>query len=80
MKIYVGRWDLLPEEWEGINGLYEATKQDIVSELIREIEQYAMSHRKEDFMGAYTLEEFEDTFNHCLTRFLDSRVYWIKIF
>ena len=81
MKIYVGRWDLLPEEWEGINGLYEATKQDIVSELIREIEQYAMSHRKEDnFMGAYTLEEFEDTFNQCLTHFIDSRVYWIKIF
>ena len=79
--VYVGRWDLLPEDWEGINGLYEATKPDIINELSREIDAYAETHTKEDnFMGAYTLEEFEDTFNQCLTHFLDSKTYWIKFF
>lgn len=81
ITVYVGRWDLLPEDWEGINGLYEATKQDIINELSREIDAYAETHTKEDnLMGAYTLEEFEDTFNQCLTHFLDSKTYWIKFF
>ena len=81
MIIYVGRWDLLPEEWEGINGLYEKSEEEIKAELFREMEEWGKENICEDnFVGAYTPEEFEDTFNQCLTRFIDSRVYWIKIF
>ena len=41
MKIYVGRWDLLPEEWEGINGLYEKSEEEIAAEISREVDQDA---------------------------------------
>ena len=41
MKIYVGRWDLLPEEWEGIPDVYKVTvREDDVTE------KYGMSWRK----------------------------------
>ena len=29
MKIYVGRWSLLPESWEGYNGLSEKSEEEI---------------------------------------------------
>lgn len=48
MKIYVGRWDALPEEWEGYNGLVEKNREEIVAEIGREIELYAEKYSEED--------------------------------
>ena len=80
MKIYVGRWDLLPEEWEGYNGLSKMDHWDTSEELSREIRKYAETHTKEDnLMGVYTPEEFEETFNQDLEK-LNTQTYWIKIF
>lgn len=75
MKIYVGRWDLLHEDWEGYNGLSRMNSWDASEEVARE-----KRHSDDDFLGEYTPEEFEDTFNQCLTHFIDSKDYWIKIF
>ena len=81
MKIYVGRWELLPTEWEGINSLYEQNQDGILAELAREIDKYAETHTREDnIMGAYSAGEFEDTFNHDLARRLNTEDYWIRIF
>jgi hypothetical protein len=81
MRIYVGRWDLLPESWEGINGLYEKSEEEIDAETKRQQEFLLQdTGYEDDFVGNYYPEEFEDSFNQCLTRFIDSRDYWIKIF
>lgn len=76
MKIYVGRWDLLPEEWEGYNGLSEKSEEEIKAEVSREWD----IQEDDDFIEVYTPEEFEETFNQCLTHFITSNTYWIKIF
>lgn len=81
MKIYVGRWDLLHEDYEGYNGLSKADSFITAEELSREIRQYAKTHTKEDnLMGVYTAEEFEDTFNQDLKGEFNTQTYWIKIF
>ena len=81
MKIYVGRWDLLPEEWEGINGLYEKSTKEIVAEIGREMEEWEKNNPYEDdLMGVYTLEEFEEEFNGDNERKLNGTDYWIKFF
>lgn len=81
MRIYVGRWDLLPEEWDGYNGLLKMDHWDTAEELSREIREYAKTHTKEDnLMGVYEAEEFEDTFNQDLENRLNTQTYWIKIF
>ena len=80
MNIYVGRWDLLPLEWEGYNGLVQRNRQEIVKELGREIEIYAKKFFEEDnVMGVYTPEEFEEAFNYDVINKMDSDVYWIRI-
>lgn len=76
MKIYVGRWDLLPESWEGYNGLSEKSEKEIMAEVSREVDIM----EEDTFIAIYESEEFEDTFNQCLTHFIDSKDYWIKIF
>ena len=76
MKIYVGRWDLLPAEWEGYNGLSEKSEEEIKAEVSRQVDIM----EEDTFIAVYTPEEFEETFNQCLTRFIDSNTYWIKIF
>lgn len=76
MKIYVGRWDLLPASWEGYNGLSEKVEPEISREISREIDVC----EEDIFIAVYTPEEFEETFNQCLTRFINSNTYWIKIF
>lgn len=81
MKIYVGRWDLLPAEWEGITGLYEATREEIILELAREIDIYAETHDSEDNrIGVYTTSEFEAEFNEDIDGSFNTETYWIKIF
>lgn len=76
MTIYVGRWDLLPEDMEGYNGLSEKDHWDIAEEVARE-----MRLTKEDkLIGEYTEVEFEDTFNQDINNSLRTDTYWIKIF
>ena len=81
MRIYVGRWNLLPKEWDGYNALCEKTQNDILLELRRELDEYEKTHEKEDnFMGVYTPKEFENTFNGDLIGAFNNEKYWIKIF
>lgn len=81
MKIYAGRWDLLPASWEGYNGLCEMSEEEIKAETKRQQEHLLRkTGYEDDFIAVYTPEEFEETFNQCLTRFIDSNTYWIKIF
>lgn len=81
MKIYVGRWDLLPEELEGYNGLSQMNRMDVAVELSREIDEYAETHTVEDnLMGVYNEIEFEDTFNQDIEERFNTQTYWIKIF
>ena len=81
MMFYVGKWKLLPEEWEGINGLYEKDEEEIKAEVYREMEEWGRHHAcEDDFIGAYTQEEFEETFNGDDEGALDGVTYWLKIF
>lgn len=77
MMFYVGKWTLLPDEWDGINGLYEKSEDDIREEIIRELE---LRKYCDDFIGIYTREEFEETFNGDDEGALDGVTYWLKIF
>ena len=76
MKIYVGRWDLLPEDWDGVNGLDEKVETEITHEVARE----ASEDEDDNFIGVYDPEEFEAEFDHTLTEHISSQHYWIKIF
>lgn len=81
MSIYVGRWDLLPKEWEGYNKLVSKNLREIITEVGREIEAYAETHNREDnLMGVYSPREFEDTFNGDLIGKFKNETYWIRIF
>ena len=81
MRIYVGRWDLLPEEWGGINGLNEKLESEIKREIAR---QLYITLREEGIadklVACYTPREFEETFNQCTEEILCSDVYFIRIF
>lgn len=81
MKIYVGRWDLLPENLEGYNGLSQMSRIDVALELSREIDQWAESNPREDnTMGVYTPREFEDTINQDINNTFRTDIYWVRIF
>lgn len=81
MKIYVGRWDLLPDSWEGVNGLNDADQDTIREELVREIEEYDKTHTVTDNrVGVYRPEEFEAEFNYDARGRFSTETYWIKIF
>ena len=76
MKIYVGRWDLLPANWEGYNGLSEKVEPEISKEISREIDMCEDDY----FIAVYTPEEFEETFNADINNAFRTDTYWIKIF
>lgn len=83
MKIYVGRWDLLPEEWEGINGLYEKSEEEIRKEVLREFTVANDKHFDDDIdplIGTYSPIQFEETFNADNNSSFHGTTYWIKIF
>ena len=81
MKVCVGRWDLLPAEWEGYNGLVEKQEKEISGELAREVDLWAKDNGTEDNnMGIYNPWEFEETFNYQPEQKLDPDIYWIRIF
>ncbi len=74
MTIYVGKWSLLPEDWEGINGLYEKSEDEIYQEVKRE-----WLESGDNLIECYTPEEFEETFNANEGDF-HGKDYWIKFF
>lgn len=76
MTIYVGRWDLLPLDWEGINGLYDKNRFEIAQEIEREKK---LAGDNDGFIGEYYPFFFEDAFNHDLGGRLSATDYWIKI-
>lgn len=78
MKIYVGRWDLLPAEWEGYNGLVEKSEREIISELSREVD--IDPYGQDNNIGIYEPMEFEESFNYDSEQKMDSDIYWIRIF
>lgn len=81
MEIYVGRWNLLPEDWEGINGLYEKSEDEIRAEVSREadVDQEQNPHDPDNLIAVYSLAEFEETFNADEGTFNGKR-YWVKFF
>lgn len=76
MNVYVGKWNLLPPEWEGINGLYEKSEDEIRDEIHRQ----ANTVKYESYIGIYSIAEFEEEFNADNERELNGRTYFIKIF
>lgn len=80
MKIYVGRWDLLPKNWDGINTVYACTEGQLESELNRELDVAEENGIDDRYVGIYEPTEFEDTFNQTLNNHLSSDDYWVKIF
>lgn len=79
MRIYVGRWDLLPEDWEGINGLYEKSEEEIKAEISRQVTVNAEKnpYDQDNNIAIYTLAEFEETLNE---GGLNGGAYFVKIF
>lgn len=75
MKVYVGKWSILPKDWDGINGLYEKSEDEIYQEIKR---QWLESG--DNLIECYTPEEFEETFNHDTDGSLTTNEYFIKIF
>ena len=79
--IYVGKWELLPKEVEGINGLYNKPQWWIREEVVREISGWSKQHPYEEtLIGPYSLESFEETFNGDDEASLNGATYWMKIF
>ena len=81
MNIYVGRWDFLPREWDGINGLYEKSEEEIRAEISRQVEICRDKLGwEDDYIAIYTPAEFEETFNQDLENQLTGETYFIKFF
>ena len=78
MRIYVGRWSLLPSEWEGYNGLVEKDEAEIKKELGRQVKTDEGYY--DNFIAIYTRAEFEDTFNQDLKGEFSTGKYWIRMF
>ena len=81
MKIYVGRWDMLPEKWNGYNGLSERAENEIQHEAMEEQRVCrARAFDKDYYPGVYTAKQFEETFNADINNDFRTDIYWIKIF
>ena len=81
MKIYVGRWDLLPADWPEIElrGLYEKTEAEIKAEVQRQ-RDYLSQHAWDARVAEYRPDEFEAEFNEDIDCSFRTDKYWIKIF
>ena len=79
--VYVGLWSLLPEDWEGINGLYEKSEKEIREEVKRQGEILVKKHYDGgEYVGIYESFPFEETFNGDDEGDFNGTTYWIKIF
>jgi hypothetical protein len=80
MTILVGRWDMLPEEWEGINGLYEKGDEEIMQEVGRQMDAFFDKHGHDDYrIGSYTRMEFQEEFNGDNEGDFNGTTYFIHI-
>jgi len=84
IKVCIGRWDLLPKKWDGINTLYRKTGKEIIAEAVRQ-KYLIMPGEKydemDDFVGVMDLVTFEETFNHYIDDGgdeLNPVTHWIK--
>ena len=81
MTIYVGRWDMLPESWNGINGLMERWENEIQHEALEEQRVcMARAFDKDHYPGSYSPKQFEETFNGDINNDFRTDTYWIRIF
>lgn len=84
MVVCVGKWKLLPDDWEGMESLYSKTGQEIIAEARRqeELSMPGEKHAADDkFIGVMELVEFEEEFNGYLDdghEMLNPLDYWIK--
>lgn len=76
MKIYVGKYEYLPQEWEGYNGLVEKSEAEIMAEVQRQIG----IDEDDDLIGVYEKKEFEATINGLLNPDLRVCNYWVRIY
>lgn len=74
--VVIGKWDWLPENWEGYNGLNENTMMAVVDD----IKCQKRMHPEDKLVGIYTDQQFEDTFNQDLNGLLTTKEYFIKIY
>lgn len=86
MKIYVGRWDLLPPEWEGYNGLMEKNEEEIKKEVLRQQAVDFVAFCKKErgsadaVIGIYVPKKFEEMFNGDICDAVNTSDYWIRVF
>lgn len=80
MTIFVGRWGLLPKNWDGINTILACTQEQLAHELNRELDEVEFHGKEGRYIAIYEPIEFEDTFNQTLDNPLSSNDYWIRIF
>lgn len=76
MKIYVGKYEHLPQEWEGYNGLVEKSESAIMAEVQRQIG----IDEDDDLIGVYEKGDFEEAINGLLNPDLRVCDYWVRIF
>ena len=77
MKVCVGRWNLLPEDWDGINGLYGKSGKAILKEEAVAAEEYP----DDRFIGVFSLVEFEEELNQYIDDGRDDFspvTHWVK--
>lgn len=78
--IYVGRWDLLREEWGHEVDLGKMTRQELRDEIGRQIDIATDDNLDDrDYIGAYSPKEFEDEFNGSHPGWLSSENYFVKL-
>lgn len=74
--VCVGRWEWLPADWEGFNGLSEKEMVSVIGEAQRQHKE----HPADGMVGVYTDRQFEDTFNQDLIGAMNTKDYFIKIY
>lgn len=81
-EVYVGRWKALPEDWEGIESLYEKSREEIRTEVLRQeaAEKAKSDWDRDPYPGVYTPVQFEETFNADNDGVFQGQDYFIKLF
>lgn len=81
MQVCVGRWDLLPKEWDGINGLYNKSGRSIIKEADREETVAEKEYPDDRFIGVFSLVEFEEELNQYIDdgrKYFSPVTHWVK--
>lgn len=75
MKIYVGRWDLFNEVYEGIWDLENLSPEEVEREVAREADRPDADRR----IAVYTPKELEAEFNNDIDGSFNTETYWMRI-